>query len=533
LILPFEIIYLHQIRGFATATAGLVLAAILGTATLVTPPSGALLDHFRPKPILIAGNLTSALGYAGFAFVDRPWQAFACAVVGGAGVGAARTANQTLLITLVTPEQRAASFALGRVASNLGLGSGATVAGFIVASAQHLRSFQTLYLFDAMACAKAIAAGDPSYRTTSRARQLAQAVMLTAGQGVIVAEFFDAGESRTLAWTRRPQAAALVAALADPDRGWDAIVIGEYERAFYGSQYASMAPLFEHYGVQLWMPEVGGRVDWHAEDHEETMLALGLSSKREIIRTRIRVRTAMAAQTLEQGRYLGGRPPYGYRLADAGPHPNKAHAAWGRRAHRFEPDPVTAPVVSWMFAQRLAGRSAARITRALNDAGVPCPSATDPGRNPHRTGAAWTLRTVAAILANPRYTGRQVWNRQRTDFDLVDPANTTLGHKQVQRWNLPEGWVISRHPAHAALVSEADFIAAQQIEVPRGPAGPAVRRYLLAGLIVCGRCGRRLESCWSYGRPLTGAATDTPAPAPPIGRGRRTRTSVRIRSCRT
>ena len=163
------------------------------------------------------------------------------------------------------------------------------------------------------------------------------------------------GESRTLPWARRPQSAALVAQLADPDRGWDAVVIGEYERAFYGSQYASMAPLFEHYGVQLWMPEVGGRVDWHAEDHEETMVALGLSSKREITRTRVRVRTAMAAQTLEQGRYLGGRPPYGYRLADAGPHPNKAHAAWGRRAHRLEPDPVTAPVVSWMFSQRLAG----------------------------------------------------------------------------------------------------------------------------------------------------------------------------------
>jgi hypothetical protein len=58
-----------------------------------------------------------------------------------------------------------------------------------------------------------------------------------------------------------------------------------------------------------------------------------------------------------------------------------------------------------------------------------------------------------------RYTGRQVWNRQRTDFDLVDPANTALGHKQVQRWNLPEGWVISEHPAHPALVSEPEFIA--------------------------------------------------------------------------
>jgi site-specific DNA recombinase len=336
---------------------------------------------------------------------------------------------------------------------------------------------------------------------TSRARQLQQAVMLTAGRGVIVAEFFDTGQSRVLPWARRPQAAALVAQLADPDRGWDAIVIGEYERAFYGNQYALMAPLFEHYGISLWMPEVGGRVDWHAEDHEETMLSLGLSSKREIARTRVRVRTAMAAQTLEQGRYLGGRPPYGYRLGDAGPHPNKAHAAWGRRAHRLEPDPATAPVVTWMFAQRLAGHSAARITRALNDSGMPCPSASDPARNPHRTGTGWTLRTVAAILANPRYTGRQVWNRQPSDQVLVDPADTGLGHKQVQRWNLPEGWVISMRPAHAALVSEADFIKAQDTGAPRGPAGPAARRYLLAGLLACGRCGRRLESAWSHGRP--------------------------------
>ena len=64
------------------------------------------------------------------------------------------------------------------------------------------------------------------------------------------------------------------------------------------------------------------------------MLALGLQSRREITPTRIRVRTAMAAQTREQGRYLGGRPPYGYRLGDAGPHPNKAHAGLGRPLRR-------------------------------------------------------------------------------------------------------------------------------------------------------------------------------------------------------
>jgi site-specific DNA recombinase len=30
---------------------------------------------------------------------------------------------------------------------------------------------------------------------------------------------------------------------------------------------------------------------------------------------------------------------------------------------------------------------------------------------------------------------------------------------------------------------------------------PAVRRYLLAGLLACGQCGRRLESAWSNGKP--------------------------------
>src|ERR1700736_3433207 len=44
LILPFEIIYLHQIRGFSTSTAGLVLAATMGTAAIATPPTGTLLD---------------------------------------------------------------------------------------------------------------------------------------------------------------------------------------------------------------------------------------------------------------------------------------------------------------------------------------------------------------------------------------------------------------------------------------------------------------------------------------------------------
>jgi MFS family permease len=149
LVLPFEIIYLHQIRGFSTSVAGLVLATTMGTAAIVTPPTGALLDRSSAKVLVVAGSVASALGYAGFAFVDRPWQAFACSIVSGAGLGGAGTAGRTLVVRLVTQEQRAAAFALDRVAGNFGIGAGATVAGFIVAAAQQLSTFQLLYFFDA------------------------------------------------------------------------------------------------------------------------------------------------------------------------------------------------------------------------------------------------------------------------------------------------------------------------------------------------------------------------------------------------
>lgn len=171
-------------------------------------------------------------------------------------------------------------------------------------------------------------------------------------------------------------------------------------------------------------------------------------------------------RSLSRGRHLGGRPPYGYRLVDAGPHPNRAHALWGRRLCRLDPDPVTAPQVRWIFTQRLADMSVASIARCLNERGVPCPSQADRRRNPHRHRAVWTVHTLASILANPRYTGRQVWNRQCT-VPAARPGRTGR-RRAVQRWNPIQDWVISKMIAHPALVTEQDFVAAQAV-APRGP----------------------------------------------------------------
>jgi site-specific DNA recombinase len=176
----------------------------------------------------------------------------------------------------------------------------------------------------------------------------------------------------------------------------------------------------------VWLPEADGPVDSDEPAHQALLMLLGHQSEREVLRFRMRTTTAMRAQARDQDRHLGGRPPYGYQLVDAGPHPNKTHAAWGRRVHRLDLDPQTAGHVRWIFARRLAGASTAGIARVLNELRVPSPSAHDPVRNPHRAGTVWTLRTVAAILANPRYTGRQVWNRQRTNHHETVPGDKTL-----------------------------------------------------------------------------------------------------------
>jgi site-specific DNA recombinase len=174
---------------------------------------------------------------------------------------------------------------------------------------------------------------------------------------------------------------------------------------------------------------------------------------------------------------------------------------WGRRLHRLDPDPVTAPHVRWIFAQRLAGSSAAAIARALNERGVPSPSGHDPARNPHRHDTPWTLRTVAEILANPRYTGHQVWNRHRTDHRETVPGDKRTARPQRNQPNHKDQWIISSRLAHPALISERDFVAVQAISATPRPDTDETRTYLLVGLVRCGLCGRLLDSHWVYRSP--------------------------------
>ena len=325
-------------------------------------------------------------------------------------------------------------------------------------------------------------------------RSIAAALIETHG-GHIVAEYLDVGVSRSLPWSRRPEAARLLVDCARPDRGFDAIVIGEPQRAFAGSQYGLTAPLLWHHGVELWVPEVGGRVDPDSEAHDLVMSLFGGLSKAERARIQRRVRNSMQTMARAGGRYLGGRPPYGYRLVPVSPHPNAEKARMGATLNRLEPDPDTAPVVRRIFRDRLAGAGYSAIARRLNTEGIPSPSQHDPLRNSHRTGPGWADSAVRAILRNARYTGHEVFGRQRRDYDLIDVAAPAEGHVRRMRWNDPSLWIWSPEPTHEALVSREDWtraLSATAAVKQRAPKA-ASRRYLLRGRVFCASCGRRMH----------------------------------------
>ena len=343
---------------------------------------------------------------------------------------------------------------------------------------------------------------------SSRGWQITRAkTLIEPHGGRIVAEFFDIDKSRSIPPQRRPKASALLAALADPNRGFSAVVVGEPQRAFYGNQFGNTFPIFAHYGVPLWVPEVGGPIDPDNEAHDLIMSVFGGVSKGERNRIKIRVRTAMAAQAQLEGRFLGGRPPYGYRLIDAGPHPNPAKAADGKRLHVLAIDEPAAAVVERIFAEFIAGHGIYAIAEHLTADGIPCPSAHDPGRNRHRCGTAWNKYAVRTILANPRYTGRQVWNRQRKDEVLIDVHDVALGHTTKQRWNDEDKWIFSEGIVHPPIIDDETFRRAQELLTARagvrGPHKPHKSRhdYALSGLLFCGICDRRMQGHWANAAP--------------------------------
>lgn len=323
--------------------------------------------------------------------------------------------------------------------------------------------------------------------------------------GRVVAQYFDIGQSRSVPWERREQAAQLLLDLKNPARGWDAVVVGEGTRCWLGNQFSLTAPKFEAYGVDLWVPELGGQFEPRNPSHKMLMSVLGGMSESERQHVQARVRAAMDAQVVNEGRHQGGRAPYGYVVIDGGAHPNPRKAAEGYRLRLLAIDEPSAAVVRRIFEEYLDGRGDRAIASGLNRDRIVCPSGRRPDQNRHRLADGWQGSTVRAILENPRYTGYAVFGRWRKHETLLDPDDVGAGHVVKFRRSSAETVVRSRRPAHPAIVSVDTFTQVQLLRNGKGAGGLATARkeerggretkhpYLFRGRIRCSICCRKME----------------------------------------
>ncbi|MFF2084066.1 recombinase family protein [Nocardia sp. NPDC058176] len=339
---------------------------------------------------------------------------------------------------------------------------------------------------------------------TSRRWQLGNAEKFV--NGTITTSYFDVGQSRSVPWHRRTHAARLLEDLRDPDRGWTGIVVGEGTRCWFGNQFSLVAPRIQAYGVSIWVPELGGKFDPNNVTHSMMMSMLGGLSESERQHVQQRTRASMDAQVLNEGRHMGGRPPYGYLVVDGPPHPNPNRAADNLKLRILSIDAAAAPVVQRIFRAYLDGRGDKAIAIELNREGIPCPSAHRPEQNRHRSGDGWQTSTVAAILQNPRYTGYAFFGRWTKHEVLLDPDDVAAGHVIRFKRSPAERIIRSRRPAHPAIISVETFTEATLLRRQRAGMSNRSRSrlertrttrtttpYMFRGRIRCDLCNRKMQ----------------------------------------
>jgi len=152
LTLPFTLILLHEVRGIALQTTGLLLAvpAVVGLAAV--PVSGALVDRVGPRLVLRVALLLQAIAQALLAVAGTSLTVLPAMVLLGLGLGPSFPAFSALLSGLVPePAAQARAYGLQFTVLNACIGLGGLTAAAVVDVSRPL-TFEVLYAVNALTC---------------------------------------------------------------------------------------------------------------------------------------------------------------------------------------------------------------------------------------------------------------------------------------------------------------------------------------------------------------------------------------------
>ncbi|MEV7347269.1 MFS transporter [Streptomyces sp. NPDC093544] len=145
---PFLYVYVAQVRGLGSMTAGIVLAVFAVAALVVLPFAGRAIVRRGPLPVLLVALGTASVGALSLGLANSATTVLLSAAALGAGQAVMSPALATMIVDCSSADTRSRAFATQFFLQNLGLGVGGLIGGHIVDTSR-ASSFTLLFSIEA------------------------------------------------------------------------------------------------------------------------------------------------------------------------------------------------------------------------------------------------------------------------------------------------------------------------------------------------------------------------------------------------
>lgn len=273
----------------------------------------------------------------------------------------------------------------------------------------------------------------------------------------------------------RPQMQQLLSEVGNGK--WDGVLVMDIDRLARGDtvDQGIVAQTFKFSDTMIITPT---KIYHPNNEFDEEYFEFGLFMSRREYKTINRRLQRGRIASIKEGKYVGNKSPYGYKRVKIP----------GDKGFTLEPVPDEAEIINLIYTLYTTGEvqsdgelkrmGVSLIVRRLNDMKLPA-----------RNGGDWTPATVREIITNPVYIGKIRWNNRKSVKKMVD------GQTVVTRPRAKKEEVVIADGLHPAIVDIDVWNAAQEI-MSHNRARPIGEKNTvknpLCGLIICGKCGRRM-----------------------------------------
>lgn len=249
-------------------------------------------------------------------------------------------------------------------------------------------------------------------------------------------------------------------------------------------EYSFYVAELNRMGIEVWTIKDG---QLKTEEHIDKLLNYirFWQNEGESKKTGMRVHDTMV-EMVKDGKFVGGKAPYGYKLVLSGEISNH-----GRALHKLVIVPEQADIIRQIFSYAVnQGMGYEKIANTLNKNGVPAPILDK-----------WKGGTIRSILTNPVYMGYIAYNRRKNghaNSTRLDRKEWTYSREQKPEivivsqeiWERAQEIREARKNKINASRQETNNLYMEQYNVPFSTRG----RLALTGMVYCGYCGKRLKN---------------------------------------